>query len=153
MDMPTERRAIKPDAAAFDEIRIVCVPRYKESELSGSEWRVSYHTEFYRNGNLVFRNDVHTSLDFAVHLLSHTYLNAIDNGFAMYAGEGDFCDQEGCKNKATVKLVQTKEGCGRCGNVKEPEFQTPYRLFCDRHKVRGDSSIDDADCNYQPPQA
>lgn len=38
----TQRKscALRPDAQAFDEIRIVTVPRYKQSGLSGDEWRI-----------------------------------------------------------------------------------------------------------------
>ena len=46
-------RALKPDAQAFDEVRIVTVPRYKRSDLSGDEWRISAEIQFYRNGVLI----------------------------------------------------------------------------------------------------
>lgn len=45
-------RAYRPDAQAFDEIRIFTVPSYKTSGLSGDEWRISATVEFYRNGIL-----------------------------------------------------------------------------------------------------
>jgi hypothetical protein len=51
--MTSERRALRPDAQAFDEVRIVTVPRYKISGLSGDEWRISSHIEFYRKGRKV----------------------------------------------------------------------------------------------------
>ncbi len=43
-------RALKPDAQAFDEVRIRTVPRWKESGLSGDEWRISATVEFWRKG-------------------------------------------------------------------------------------------------------
>jgi hypothetical protein len=76
-------------------------------------------------------------------------LSACDNGLGYFAGEGDICDQEGCQNTATVTLEQIKEGCSRCGNVKAPEYSRPVRKFCDRHKRRGDSSLDDMDEHYK----
>lgn len=39
---------LRPDAQAFDEVRIVTVPRYKQSGLSGDEWRISAAIRLYR---------------------------------------------------------------------------------------------------------
>lgn len=143
------RRALKPDAQPFDEIRIVTRPYFKNSGLSGSEWRTRFYTQLYRKGNLVFEDEGYTSLESAVHLLSHTYLSAIDNGKGYFAGEADYCDQEGCSNKANVIYECLREGCGACGNTKEPEFFIPYRQFCHQHCVRGDSRLDDMDEHYK----
>lgn len=143
------RRALKPDAQAFDEIRISTVPRFKESDLSGSEWRISAETQFMRNGEVVhetYARDVET----AVRLLDYHFLEACDHGKGFFAGEGDICDQEGCSKAATVTLEQISEGCGKCGTTKAPEYSRPYRKFCDSHKQRGDSSLDDMDANYRP---
>lgn len=149
-------RAQKPDAQGFDEIRIRTEPYFKESGLSGDEWRIRVYTEFYRKGNLVHTNNGHTSMDYAVWLLSHSYIEALDNGYGYFAGESDYCDQEGCSNKATITYECKESGCGRCGNVEAPKWSRPYRKFCERHKRRGDSSLDDMDAHYSaietPPQ-
>lgn len=75
----TKRRALKPDAQAFDEIRVYTVPRFKDSKLSGSEWRISATVEIWRKGRLIhetgFRN-----VETAAQLMAHTYMNAVDNG-------------------------------------------------------------------------
>ncbi len=142
------RRALKPDAQAFDEIRITTVPRFKDSGLSGSEWRISSLTEFYRKGKLV-HSVGHGNIEYACRLLDHDFIAACEDGKAFFAGENDVCDQEGCSEKATVSLEQIKEGCGQCGNTKTPEYSRPIRKFCDRHKHRGDSSLDDADDCYK----
>jgi hypothetical protein len=114
----TEHRAYKVDAQAFDEIRIITVPRYKTSGLSGDEWRISATIQFYRNGTL-----------------QHC--------------EGMFCDQEGCRNTATVKYRLKNMVCNQCGLAKEIDPERPeVRMFCDEHKQRGDSSLEDADNNY-----
>lgn len=141
-------RDIKPDAQAFDEIRIITVPRFKESELSGSEWRISSRTEFYRKGKPV-HEVTHSNIEYACRLLDHDFIMAIEDGKAFYAGEEEYCDQEGCQNKAVIKLEKLKEGCVRCGSVKEPEYSRPYRQFCEQHKNRGDSCLDDMDENYK----
>jgi hypothetical protein len=143
------RRDQKPNAQGFDEIRIVTVPRFKDSGLSGSEWRISTTTQFLRNGVVVHETGAR-DVETAAHLLSYHLLEAYDHGKGYFAGEGDICDQEGCSNKATVSLEKIKEGCGKCGTVKVPEYSRPFRKFCDAHKRRGDSDLDDQDDCYKP---
>lgn len=41
------------DDEFYDEIRITTVPRFKTSELSGDEWRVSTHVVVLRKGRVV----------------------------------------------------------------------------------------------------
>jgi len=48
-----QRRALRPDAQAFDEVRITTVPRYKMSGLSGDEWRISGKIQLLRKGRVV----------------------------------------------------------------------------------------------------
>ena len=139
-------RALKPDAQAFDEVRIVTVPRYKMSGLSGDEWRISAEIKFYRNGVLKHSEsfgDVKTACGFAY----AEYVRACDDGKAYFAGEGDFCDQEGCSEKAAHRLVIKTNYCPNCAVPAQHQFPA-YRLFCDRHKQRGDCGIDDANRNY-----
>gem|GEM_PF-6705725 len=52
-----DRYALRPDAQAFDEIRIVTVPRYKTSGLSGDEWRISAMIQFFAKVNWYMRKD------------------------------------------------------------------------------------------------
>lgn len=141
------RRNQKPDAQAFDEIRIITVPRFKDSELSGSEWRISAQTQFMRNGVVMHKTGAR-DVETAIRLLNYHFLEACDHGKGYFAGEGDICDQEGCAEPATVYLEQIKTGCGRCGTVKEPEYSRPWRAFCEEHSKRGDSHLDDMDTNY-----
>ena len=49
---------MRPNAQGFDEVRLVTVPRYKTSELSGDEWRISICAEYFRNGELKFRETI-----------------------------------------------------------------------------------------------
>src|SRR3989304_10108915 len=42
-----------PDDEWVDEIKLEVVPRYKESELSGDEWRVSTKISIFRKGHLL----------------------------------------------------------------------------------------------------
>lgn len=141
-------RAQKPDAQAFDEVRITTIPRFKQSGLSGDEWRISALTLFFRNGVVVHETRAR-NIETAIRLLDYYFLEACDNGKGHFAGEDEFCDQEGCKEIATTVLEQIKEGCGNCGNAHPPEYLRPFRKFCDKHKIRGDSSLDDMDEHYK----
>jgi hypothetical protein len=136
---------IRPDAQAFDEIRIRVVPRFKESELSGSEWRISAWVEFYRKGRLrheaTFR-DIETACGF---LYSELH-RAIDQGKAYFASEDNICDQEGCANEATLRYSLKNRFC-KDGHLTAAD-KRDIRQFCERHKQRGDCGLDDADTNY-----
>jgi len=53
-----QQRALRPDAQAFDEVRIVTVPRYKTSGMSGDEWRISATIQFMRKGRIVHERGI-----------------------------------------------------------------------------------------------
>lgn len=149
----TERRAGMPDSQFVDEIRIVTVPRWKESELSGDEWRISARIDFYRKGIVVGSKgarDVETAARFVDWFL----VSGLESGKIDVPNTlGDCCDQEGCCKPWTTRL-RIKERFDRDGKVKATpkwmEGVTEYRAFCDEHKVRGDCGLDDADRNYEP---
>ena len=141
-----EQRALRPDAQAFDEVRIVTVPRYKTSGLSGDEWRISARIELYRKGKVIhseFYRNVETACIFA----AATYLRAIDDAKAYFAGEGDTCDQEGCSKNSSVTYRLKKQFC-REGHESDPRWPT-IRKFCAEHARRGDCALEDADRNYE----
>lgn len=148
--MDNERRALKPDAQAFDEVHIVTVPRYKTSGLSGDEWRISARMEFWRKGKKIaerFLRNVETACIFA----ASEYLHLIDDGKAHFAGEDDLCDQEGCHELSTVTYRLKQEFC-REGHATDPSRYDPrplVRKFCARHSQRGDCGLEDADRNYE----
>lgn len=147
-----ESRAARPDSQFVDEIRIVTVPRWKESELSGDEWRISARIDFYRKGTVVGSKgarDIGTAARFVDWFL----VNGRENGDIDTPNNlGDFCDQEGCCEPWTAKLKLRKRygADGRVVDQKWMEGVTEYRAFCDKHKERGDCGLDDADSNYEP---
>ena len=141
------RRALKPDAQAFDEIRFITVPRYKESGLSGDEWRISINMQFYRKGNLIHEVGAGGKMESAMSFAGFLYARACDDAHGLYIGEGNYCDQEGCAEEAKVTYKLKKEWCSRCGKDKILEEEI-IRKFCDRHKIRGDCALEDADVNY-----
>lgn len=140
------RRALKPDAQAFDEVRIVTVPRYKESGLSGDEWRISASIQFFRNGVLA-HEEYASNVETACALVAYYHAKAIGEGKAFFAGDDPFCDQEGCANHATVTYRLKQQFCDQ-GNPHELHGET-VRRFCERHARRGDCGLDDADRNYE----
>lgn len=143
------RRALKPDAQAFDEVRIVTVPRYKESELSGNEWRISASIQFFRKGKLIIETGCR-NIESAVHLVGARYMIACDDAHGYFAGEGNICDQEGCCDAATVTYRVLREYSRDNPHEWNKEYDhLVIRKFCDKHKRRGDSSCDDSDQNYE----
>lgn len=142
-------RALKPDAQAFDEVRITTVPRYKTSGMSGDEWRISAKIEFIRKGRVV-HTSVASTVEHACGFLMGEFYKAIDEGKAYYAGEDDFCDQEGCSQPATV-TYRVKKRFSRDNPFEwnEELKQLTIRKFCAKHSKRGDCAFDDADANYE----
>lgn len=139
--------AMKPDAQAFDRIEIVTVPRYKESGLSGDEWRISANIIFYRKGVEVHRLRTR-NIQSACHHIGYHHDAAVDDGKAFFAGERDVCDQEGCSAPATV-WYRLKKRYTRDGDAKDAR-DLEYRQFCSRHSTRGDCGLEDSDRNYEP---
>lgn len=149
MGTQRQRRALKPDAQAFDEVRIITVPRYKTSGLSGDEWRISALIEFYRKGKMVHEAG-YRNVEMACTFLASEYHRAIDDGKAYFAGEDNVCDQEGCVEQATITYRVLAEFCRDHPHKHREEFkdETVIRKFCARHSRRGDAAFDDADANY-----
>lgn len=141
------RRALRPDAQPFDEIRLKVIPRYKTSGLSGDEWRISVNMELYRKGQLKHEEGIAHDMEGAMAFLSWKAIVAGENGAQYFAGEEDWCDQEGCAEKATVTYRLKSEFCK--GGHKTECDSPVIRMFCDKHKRRGDCGFEDADINYE----
>ncbi len=127
--------AIRPDAQAFDEVRIVTVPRFKQSGLSGDEWRIHAEAQFYRKGQLIFSEgcrDVQTACGLAF----AWYVRAVDDGKGYFAGDGFTCDQEGCHEPVSVRYARKFDYC-KAGHKREAPDTSKYRHFCEQHKRRG----------------
>lgn len=137
---------MRPRAQAFDEVRIFTVPRYKESHLSGDEWRISATIQLLRKGKVVAERHCGT-VEAATALLPAFWIEACDDGKGYFAGDGVHCDQEGCAELATVHYRKKADYC-RDGHKSEPLWPT-LRHFCERHQQRGDCGMDDADSNYE----
>jgi hypothetical protein len=135
------------DDEVVDEIRIVTVPRYKTSGLSGDEWRVSARIEFWRKGQLLGGRSL-GNVDTAVKHLGHELAMFLESQVgALKATEG-LCGQPGCKEPYVSEYRLKEEYCGRCGRP-EPASADQRIRFCHRHLQRGDCGLRDADTNYE----
>lgn len=140
------RRAIRPDAQAFDEVRILTVPRFKTSGLSGDEWRISAVIQLLRKGVIRHEARLHKMED-AIAFLCGEWHAAISDGKGYFAGEDDFCDQEGCAQVATVTYRVKREYWREHPHEYSIDLsdKPEYRRFCAAHSKRGDCGFDDAD--------
>lgn len=141
-----------PEDERFDEIHIECIERWKESEMSGDEWRFSYLATVKRKGEEIIHVSAST-LDWLLKGLQWRIMVAgKENQFDTEAWNRtlDKCDQPGCSNVATIFYKRLKRFTNR-GDALAPSSYydgNEYRQFCNRHQVRGDCDLDDADHNY-----
>lgn len=144
------QHALKPDAQGFDEIRILTVPRYKTSGLSGDEWRISGKIQLMRKGKVVHEEGM-ANVENCAYALGLVLMRAKDDGKAFYGGgEDGTCDQEGCAEPATVFLRMKKNYCNEAWTHEPIELtDTVIRQFCMRHSKRGDCGMEDSDGNYE----
>jgi hypothetical protein len=154
------------DDTVVDEVHITTIPRFKESGLSGDEWRFHARVEFRRKGVLVGYEDHHSITKALAHIARFAAYGAIAPADLKFGYETedpkahaelwrhldeDFCAQIGCAEPWTVEYRMIKTGCGRCGVVEDIEsidWKNYRRRFCDKHANRGDSDLDDSDRNY-----
>jgi hypothetical protein len=160
----TFRLARHEDDEWFDAVTIRIAERWKESELSGDEWRFSYVMTFWRKGVPLARRSTsrfNWALGYLPSMIDSLAPVGNDDELrdtwaeksASIFGHPDpyfeeFCAQPGCKALATVEYRLKRSYCNRCGEGKVPNREQ-RRRFCDAHRRRGDCGLDDADVNYQ----
>lgn len=138
-----------PEDERYDEINIRVVERWKESELSGDEWRFSYVAEFKRKGEVVVRLSA-SRLSWLLQGLQWKLLTAGEEGnvdVEAFNRTKDKCDQPGCSELATI-FYERINHYSKEGDKIEKHSKT-YRQFCEEHSYRGDCALDDADHNYK----
>lgn len=142
-----------PDDERYDRVTIEVVERWKDSELSGDEWRFSYVVTGWRKGQKIVEKGW-SRLDWALQCLQYT-LNIWpadeDRGFnrEAWAIAQTLCDQPGCSNQPTVFYKRLKPYTRQGDELVDHGYRDEFRQFCDRHKRRGDCGLDDADHNYE----
>lgn len=143
-----------PDDERFDAITVECVERWKESELSGDEWRFSYVVKLWRKGEVV-KEKSWSRLAWAVEALptfaNHSYPADGDFDREAWKRTGAKCDQPGCAEEPVVYYVRKKRYTRQGEELAPSEYYDgkEYRKFCAKHKRRGDCGLDDADHNYE----
>jgi hypothetical protein len=138
-----------PDDEGIDRIVIEKVPRFKESGISGDEWRTSAKVSCYRKGALVFevtRGDLRA----AVACLPRDLLEMPDHSsVALWGYDGSVCMQPGCSDPAVVKKTIRQEfSANGEGPLPISGGDRHARAFCAKHATRGDASREDSDSNY-----
>jgi hypothetical protein len=141
-------KASRPDGQRYDRIDIYTVPRWKESELSGDEYRISANADLYYKGHLRKRMSF-SDVDGAKRYLdgAEVYWRESGEDFE-YVDDTYLCDQESCAEIADVKYERIK-GYTSQGEPEELYDFNRFRVFCSKHKTRGDCALDDADHNYK----
>lgn len=132
----------------IDAINFVTVPRFKESGLSGDEWRTSVVIYFYRKGlelgSASFRDMEAAScwLVWALCCKEDDRIEWFNKNDLMY------CDQPGCSDYAD-KLYKIKTHYTDRGELSTYQPKDEHRKFCLKHKERGNSDMEDCDSNYE----
>ena len=143
-----EHKIYHSENQRFDEVRLKTVPRWKESELSGDEWRFSAYIEFLYKGQVIWEKSF-SNCENAMQMAITMFTLDCEAMKVLKMSDG-LCDQEGCFDKATIKAFLKKRYCvggGNCGQEKKM-YAKDYLLFCKRHSHRGDCDIEDCDSNY-----
>ena len=135
-----------PEFEVFDKITMEIVSRYKQSELSGDEWRQHVEVTFYFKGEAVKRygcRDMTAAQQLLgwhlIHLSGEQYDEAIPDKVREL--EEIKCFQPSCCNDATHRLYldQLFSETGQKLDPEEKAFKY-YRKFCPNHLTRGDCS-------------
>lgn len=135
----------------IDRIEIECVERWKDSYLSGSEWRLSYVARAYYKGVVVMETSRGSLRDLVAHLPFEMDRGRDDGDAAKWQRQRESCcDQPGCSNEPT-RWLRLKQEYSRQGEGPLPSTSgiEHYRKFCERHRHRGDCALEDADDNYE----
>jgi len=150
--------ALHPDDQFYDLMRVRIEPRFKQSGLSGSEWRFSYVAELLRKGRLVASSRWGSMEVAAVQLAAAAVsdlasLEVSDEwevaDESTWRTEG-YCCQPGCRSRATRRYLLRRVYDASC-SLSRPntgDGAPLVREFCEAHSVRGTSGLDDGDSNY-----
>lgn len=138
-----------PDDEGVDRVELVVVDRYKQSGLSGDEWRTAVVIRMFRKGDLVSERAMSGMRDAAA-ALPWLMLTAHEQSPMPLWGLDEMrCNQYGCAEEA-VEVVELVNEFSRQGEGPLPDngLPRPRRAFCVKHRQRGDCSREDCDTNY-----
>lgn len=142
-----------PEDERYDSIDIHVVERWKESELSGDEWRFSYIANVKRKGEVIIEI-ASSKMEWLLDGLKWRIFTAGEEGTMdqdAWKRTQDLCDQPGCEEIPVVFYKRLKRYTNRGDELAPSEYYdgNEYRQFCNSHRRRGDCDLDDADHNYQ----
>lgn len=138
----------------YDEISITTVERWKESELSGDEWRFNFYVQFKRKGHTLIGR-TYSRLPWLLAYLPSVALNDYPGGAdkdhqvsPVIEHRYEFCFQPGCAEPATAEFRAVRVYDKR-GDEQDKLPGVDYRMrYCDRHaRSRGDCGLMDSDSN------
>jgi len=141
-----------------EEVRIVTHPRFKMSGLSGNEWRTSVAVQLLHKGE-VFYERRFSRMKYAMAFLPWLEATLAEEPREYFRKpqfedwDKGICQQPGCSEPATSRLMIGARSCDQCGtrNLPRYEGQPPrYVEFCQRHVDRGDSDLTDNNENLTP---
>jgi hypothetical protein len=143
-----------PDDSWYDTCVIDTIERWKESGLSGDEYRFSYRVSFIRKGQVLLEKSYGSwkaALAFVPGLSYNDYPAGADSEHEdspVIQERYSFCFQPGCPELATREFRILKLYTDR-GHEIEMSNQTDYRFrFCEKHaQHRGDCGLLDSDSN------
>lgn len=138
----------------YDTCVVDIVERWKESELSGDEYRFSYRVSFMRKGHVLVQKTYGSwkaALAFVPGLSYNDYPAGADDEYknsVVIDKRYDFCFQPGCPELATREYRIIKLYTKR-GDEAHMSQGSDYRFrFCDKHAGhRGDCGLLDSDTN------
>lgn len=147
------RRAPRPDAKPYDEIRIITVPYFKQSP-TGSEWRTTRQLILLRKGKAI-KLDICQETMFGIAETLDNILRPIENNLSKVAehliGESELCDQEGCTlpSCVTFRMRWLYDNDANPINPYDSDERPLIRKFCSSHARRGEGYYEDEDDNYE----
>ena len=149
----------------FDEVKVVILPRYKTSGLSGDEWRFTHQARLFWKGqqighrNFLNLQDALREMDWWVRNINElvkfrfkeyddgSHLEELIN-FPDEKLRVEYCAQPGCPNKATHTFIKKKKWT-KDGMAEVPMHGVHAIRFCQQHTTRGDCALEDADKNLE----
>lgn len=146
------------DFEPIDDVRMFVDPRWKDSWLSGDEWRQAFIAELRFKGELIDTVRSRKLEDISLKVLSISMQHTPDGCLCgtseaadkMLKRERETCDQPGCAEEPShfMVLIDEYSGCGEKLAPRDYEWNR-FRQFCHKHKERGDCGLEDADRNYR----
>lgn len=142
------------DFEPYDRITIDVVPRFKQSGLSGDEWRTSVRVVFFFKGEAVHEahfSDVTTALAMLPAEHIHQCVPIKERVIELEQRERR-CDQPGCSAPSSV-AYRVRRFFSRGGELLDAKDMAldvqKIVWFCDEHAERGDADREDSDSNLE----